>query len=709
MLGLDAQFNLISYAVLSTKFESNKSITLSFMPLVEHLLLDIHENVIKITEVVDSFESVFGYKLPYAIINELLGILAKNKKIVRLKDEYIEICKSKLVDYDLKDTYELRLRALISDIGLYVKKKDKECNKSDIVNSILRFIIRNVIEFNSFISYKSDFETTIDSNIEIQSELIEFFIEERRNNTENYKFLQDIYYGVVLASLITTVEAKKGTEVEDYSNVYNIQNVLLDSNFIFRLLDLQTELEHKVAMDTYSMLKKHGCSFWVCKETLKQIADALRGFYSQYSETANKVLQVYGEDKFAGIAAACLRKRLTPAKIEIIIANIPKKLEELSIKNFDEFDIEEVDINIDEKAALYKIKPEASPQGIFHDLLLIEIVRRKRPNAIYQMRQAKWWVLTDDNRLTKWNCDFYARNRVQECITEAQIATIMWLNEPKMVEIDNLFPTILALRNRDLADNSEYAKISKIIEEQKDKYIDDEKSIDKLALVFSKQMLRISDFLEDADKVDELFEEKMDEAEKQLQQMELLKKKNDELEIDKIKEQKEHELKITKMQQENANVKSILSKEIIEHIELLQNMHKNTMQKVEQTNSKEIEIKIKKDKQIKTCRYFVAGLFGLIMYLVCKCIVPCYEGWYNKNELLYEVVYIVISVTCSMLGFNIKDVVEPMTLKVNKLLIKIHWQKDYDKEIQFYEKDKHRLQEEAKNILSQIDEKMELK
>ena len=41
MLGLDAQFNIISYAVISSKYEKNQNISLSFIPLLEHVLLSI--------------------------------------------------------------------------------------------------------------------------------------------------------------------------------------------------------------------------------------------------------------------------------------------------------------------------------------------------------------------------------------------------------------------------------------------------------------------------------------------------------------------------------------------------------------------------------------------------------------------------------------------------------------------------------------------
>lgn len=709
MIGIDAQFNLISYAVLSTKFEADKNVVLSFLPLVEHVLLNIHDRAIKTTEFIDSFEEMFGYKLPYAIISELLNVLVKKGKISKLRNESLEIYKDKLTDYDLKEEYELRLRALISDVNIFARKKGNVYNRAEIVNLILRFIVKNVIEFNSFILYNSNFESIDESDIEIQEDLVDFLVEERKNNTDNYKFLQDIYYGVVIASLILSADEKAACNVDQYVNSYNIENVLVDSNFVFRILDLQTELEHKVAMDTYHMLKEKGCKFWICKETIKQIADALRYFSDQYSESANKVLKIYGEDKFTGLAAACLRKNLTPSKIEIVINNLSKQIQELGIFLFDEFTIKETDIEKNEKESLYKIKTDASPNGIFHDLMLIYTVRKKRPASIYQMKQAKWWVLTDDNKLTKWNCDISSKNKIQECITEAQIATVMWLNEPRDIGTDSFFTTVLALRNRNLVNNDEYIRISKLIETQKSKYADDENMLEKLTLIFSKQMLRIDDFLEaDEDKVADAFCKKMDEASVYMKKYEELKNKTTELENDKAQLTITYEENLVIAEQKTEQVKSVLSKEKLENINLLKERYKDKKKTCGELEKSINLMHTKGQNQIKICRVIFAIVFAGIIYLIAKSVVSHFEQWYSNNELLYEFICGGISCVLSILGVNVVSIFQGTINCLNRVLIKTNIQKDYKCQIEKKKKEKEEIMKEMHNILSKIEEKTKM-
>ena len=48
--GMDTQFNIISYAILSDKYSKGESMLASFVPLFERLLLQIEENTVAITD-----------------------------------------------------------------------------------------------------------------------------------------------------------------------------------------------------------------------------------------------------------------------------------------------------------------------------------------------------------------------------------------------------------------------------------------------------------------------------------------------------------------------------------------------------------------------------------------------------------------------------------------------------------------------------------
>ena len=84
MYGLDVQFNIISYAVISTKFESSSNIIESFVPLLEHALYCMDKDYVEEININDAYEEIYGYRIHSAILNQLLKVLQKQKKIKRI-------------------------------------------------------------------------------------------------------------------------------------------------------------------------------------------------------------------------------------------------------------------------------------------------------------------------------------------------------------------------------------------------------------------------------------------------------------------------------------------------------------------------------------------------------------------------------------------------------------------------------------------------
>ena len=75
MLGIDIQFNIISYAVISAKFSSGSNLFESFIPLVEHALLCIESDCIPEVNINDSYEEIYGYRIHSAILAQILKVL----------------------------------------------------------------------------------------------------------------------------------------------------------------------------------------------------------------------------------------------------------------------------------------------------------------------------------------------------------------------------------------------------------------------------------------------------------------------------------------------------------------------------------------------------------------------------------------------------------------------------------------------------------
>ena len=699
-MGLNKNNSIISYAVISAKFESDKgkNIILTLIPLIEYLLITIYEKTVTTEELSKAFSEMYGYKIPLAVIDELLKILDKNKKIEKLKNEEYLIIKENIAEYDEIENYNKKLRTLIMDVDYFLKKRGKNIPSSEITNELFIFIIKNAIDFNDFILRNSNFEDLDSDNTNVQDELIEFLIEERKNDTPNYKFLNEIYYGVVVANIITNW----GEDSEESINTEcTIENVLVDSNFVFRLLDLQTKTEHLVANDTYEMLKNKKCNFWIYDDTIQQISDTLHNVAKRYNATTNKVLTGYNEKEFAGVLSACMRRNLTPSKIESIITKLEDSLKSKGINRFEDFIVTESEIEKDDISDLYKWK-QRSHESLVHDLILIEIVKRKRPRATCQMRQAKWWLLTDDIKLTKWNTAKWNSRGVPQCITESQVATVLWLNEPKTMDACGLLPTVVALRNRNLIDSDEYEKITKNIEELS-RRCDDEKSQEKLALIFSLRLLSVNDLIDTSeDNIDSLLQKKMDEADEYISQLESDNERmsernqsNEDL-LEKYKE------KIDIVTSASHKYQSLFDDEREDNIESLRKLRDYKTEQLDDAKEQLFLLREKLKKQLVACKV-VAVLIIVVLAVLSFVFAPKIQKWFSKNEWLYGTLGVLLTCLISVLGLKFN-----FDTFLNQCFIKVKLQKDYIAEIDKLENKMLEIEEEISNIKVQINKKLEV-
>lgn len=689
MQTLNAQLNIISYAVLATTYASDKKITSAFSPLVEYVLATITETCVKATDIRIAFEQHYGYEMHSAILDQILRTLLKERKIEKLKNEYIQINKNKLEAYDFDDKYKIKLRALVSEFELFLNKKQLHIEHNKIGQYIFDFLYQNSLEVNAFIQHKSNLNT-IPFDSEIDKELVNFLLEERRNDTKSYKFILDIYSGIILSSVMITGDEDSYSEQKDC----HIENVLLDSNYLFRLLDLQTEIEHQAAVETHKLLKEHDCKFWVCAETLKQIADTVHNIIDKYSESAHSILKIY-EERFSGVASACFRRNLSPAKLEEIVDT----MEDFLRDNYDVFRIDDIKSSIDfitqddnDYTDLLSRKPDASDFGIKHDLLLIHIVREKRPSALYKPRDAKWWVLTDDNKLTKWNME-KANHAPSECMTEAQLATIMWLASPQSTSMDGLFNTVIALKSRELLDGHAYEKISHEIEYQKERFSENPKQLKKLALIFSQKQIPINSLLDnEQESINALFDKELEKVHDVVSENEQLTSENE------------------RLLQQNNNQNKLLddshNKEIwlIEKNIALINATRSAIDK-KTTECDEIdqEISVLKErylKRVKCCSLFIAGV---ILLLVIRPIDKLFGGFYDKHQLVCNLGKAFVALAMGIIGYKTEKI-EILFENFFNLLIKWNVLSKYKKKLNSLNQHKKELYAEISELQTLIEE-----
>ena len=706
MFGLEAQLSIVSYAVITEKYESNKNIAISFLPLIEHILLECADKTIEKKKIEPLFKETYGYDMPVATLSYLLDVLKKQDKIDYLVCETIDIKKENLTDYDSKYDYERQLRALTTDCDFYLKKKGIELDRASIVKLLLNFVVCNSLEFNSFINYNSDLETAEMTDKVLESEMVGFLIEERSKDSHNYKFIKSVFYGVLLASIISS----SSNEEKDIGESGTFKEVILDSNFIFRLLDLQTEFEGIASNETFELLKKGNCEFCVLPITIKQIADTITSAIKRFSNSANEVLRIYGDEKFSGLQSACIRRKLTASKLKEIIDSLEDDLKhkyKIRVVN-EEFPYES---DVDAISSLRKVKKDSTPEGLEHDLKLIAYVRSKRDENVYQRHQAKYWVLTDDIKLTKWNTNYPQTGRIPECMTESQVATVLWLQNPSNVSLDGLFNTALVLRNRDLLSSNEFQKISECIERQISRYSENPKTLNKLSMVFSDRLISIEDMIsDDAQAVDDKFSKALAKSTEVVHERDELHEQNAKLSEETERAKSEYEAALERANAETQSTEVLLSKETQEHIETLQKFRRSKEQELNAYND-EKEKTIKKAMRTGKCIGFILSsilIVGIIyiigMVLICN--IQAVESFYLKNQFVFWIGGLLLSPFFSWLISLCKKAKAALTSLGQKIYMLIF--KSYNVKLEAINNKVKKIQTDIDSIQAEIESKLVL-
>ncbi|MBR3768694.1 MAG: hypothetical protein IKL10_10730 [Clostridia bacterium] len=706
MYTYDNNIAILSYAVLSERYNSGESVILSFSPLVEDLLISIYENSVEKSKLVNLYEERYGYEMPPAVLNEILLKLKDKGKIDFLKNEYIGINKQELDEVSY--SYKSLLNTLKNTFSVFAKEKGIDIKPSETVQLFLNFMLKHAVDLNSFFNcLNEDVDINYEQNDINNKVIVDYLIKCRFENTKLFELLNDIFYGIALSSVLKLDQ----TEIQDLEKNMSISELLLDSNYIFRLLDLQTAYEHQTTLHTHRMAEKAGIKFFVLPETLNQISITLNSFIDSLNLNTVTTLSVYGENLFSGIHSAYIRRSFDKTDIAEIIRDLQSILEDkYSIKLWEKQIADVSDDDNDFIASIRKFKPYTDDDGVIHDLKLVKTIDLARPAYIPDMSKAAQWVLTDDNKLMKWSSSKYNPKRIPECLTESQLTTILWLSSPKQFTGQALENVVFALRNQSLINKEQYKRISIAIEKQKERFAQEPKKLQAMTLLFSTQCLSLNE-INDASDSDEilnsLFDKKMEESKKYVEDINNANK-NYKDENEAIKQN----LRDALLAENKA--KSLISekdKEIIDNI---------------QFSTDEIDLSLDdKRKQIDRLKQLkenekrgIIKLFNFIVVFVCCCIVLAIILLNCKTSLFDEhgdLVSIIMSSVCvaffvvfgTDISSAIKQKKEGLAEKLLLYRIKTGKIEDFFDSISKIDEDINNLEERKAEKQKQIADKLE--
>ena len=269
---------------------------------------------------------------------------------------------------------------------------------------------------------------------------------------------------------------------------YQPQNVmmgvelLLDTNFIVSLLDLNTPESTKTCSTFIETSKSLGYTFTVLKDTIEEF-QSLLSYKAQYLNQAIIAKSINKED----IYNACDRRNLNCADLERIADNIEETLtQQFGVRIIPHTEKLKGKARYSNEYNSFK-KIRSTEKSALHDAMAVQYVKEKRGNKpIYDFDKVNCWFVNNAishcsehiEQLERLQKDYTAQ---PEIIKVDDLLNIIWLSNPSngFVNTDFVDIGIASMVSYNLNSTLPKARIIKELDENIQKYRNDSTITDK--------------------------------------------------------------------------------------------------------------------------------------------------------------------------------------------------------------------------------------
>lgn len=392
-----------------------------FIPLVKKGLhyMNTYQQQYKgasITEIRNVIDEHYSIDIPIPVLKNILKKIAndinRNEVIFELyQDNSFWIKNYVFDDFDEHiETSKKEIFVLQDMFKEFCKINDVDYNES---NCIIKFIEKNKISISSYLANTAK---TNGSDFTIAALFVDYF----RQFPQIYSQIRNLYLGSMLTCYL------------DYepTNVKMDVTLLLDTNFIISLLDLNTEESTHTCNKLLEVCAKLGYTFRVLKDTIDETKSLL---YFKSNNFDKEIITKYinRED----IYNACERRKLNSADIDRISDNLEKTLLQkniIVIPNTDKLR------NKARSSREYStLKPyRNTDKAALHDAMALIYVKEKRTKRIKEFEKVNCWFVNNSisHDIDKEGIEALLNQEQAimqpEVIKADDLLNILWLSSP---------------------------------------------------------------------------------------------------------------------------------------------------------------------------------------------------------------------------------------------------------------------------------------
>lgn len=411
---------LLTYSLLAhlkeTSTDPSGSLMDLFVPIVQKAISNHFEKSNEVSfrgkncsEIKKILEDDFGLDIPIPILIDILQRIAtkigdKEKFVVYNDGAYvIQSFVFADIDEDIEREFS-DLNILYKDYQLFCQSANVEYN----INELELFIRSQQIDL--FTDKKEEY-----LNLDYH---IPKYIRLKFEDEILFRIITKIYIGGILSDYFTLKITKPITDAE----------LLLDTNFVISLANLNTEDSYNTCNQLYELCKRMGFKFSILDSTVTQIHWLLTSRIEEFSSKDS-----LGSIKENDIFAACLRRDISLSDLQLIRDKMLRTLQEWGIGIISDAQISTI-IDEAKKSQRYKhlIKVRNnSKDSALNDAVAEFYVQKRRGDvrSINDFSDIKCWFLHNsqlsydgENRSAEF------KNRYTICADE--LLTMLWLTNP---------------------------------------------------------------------------------------------------------------------------------------------------------------------------------------------------------------------------------------------------------------------------------------
>jgi hypothetical protein len=405
----------------STKVFQNSILDL-FVPLVKkgmsrHCILTNGAGGENIDEVGKIITEEYAINIPHSVLRVLMQRVEEevgDEDMFKLHQDDSFLLKSFFFS-----EFEAELQQVKEDVEMIQGMYEQFCNTFDydlrIIPSVTEFIDENRLALSSYITNE---DNKLAKNFTPAAQFVDFC----RQIPYVYRLLCNQYLGSVITCYLEFKPKKAEMGVD----------LLLDTNFIISLLDLNTASSTETCTRLLEISKSIGYTHHVLMDTIEE-AQSLLYVKSRHFDSSVVYKYINKED----IYSACERRKLNSADLERIADNLVKELQERGIN---------IVYNTDNLTGKAKFSPEYeilkskrnTPKAALHDAKAIYYVKEKRTKTITEFELVNCWfvnnAITHDNDSESIEAllDKERRNGLPDIIRADNLLNILWLSNPQV-------------------------------------------------------------------------------------------------------------------------------------------------------------------------------------------------------------------------------------------------------------------------------------